>query len=264
MRFWILVFVFLTGAVRAAECPRIVSQSPYITLQLAWLGLEKCIVGASRYERRIKVADTGGVMDPNGAAIAALRPDLVITSNWTKPEILSAVTPTGARALRLSSFRSMSEIEDNLREIGRAANSADYEARAVAFAHLWRKKAVGIGRGERVPLLSSCTGQPYSFGRQTWLAELFEAAGFHLAETATGVRHLSREATAEEIERRVEALRPDLVIIFTRQIAESCATIPFPEKAHLLALDGEKFLHPAPVLLDGLDELRRVIEEVRQ
>ncbi len=33
----------------AAACPRIVSQSPYITRALDWLGLERCIVGVSRY-----------------------------------------------------------------------------------------------------------------------------------------------------------------------------------------------------------------------
>lgn len=264
MRLGIFILFVLAGAVQAAECPRIVSQSPYITLQLEWLGLAKCIVGASRYERRIQAADTGGILDPDGAAIAALKPDLVITSSWTKAETLEAVTPPSSRALRLSSFRSMSEIEDNLREIGRAAGVPDYEARAQNFAHLWRKKAAGIGKGERLLLLSSCTGQPYSFGRETWLAELFEKAGFTIAETSQGVRHLAREATAGEIEARIAALRPDYVVIFTRQIAESCAAIPWPQGVGLIALDGEKFLHPAPILLEGLDELRATMEALRR
>jgi iron complex transport system substrate-binding protein len=259
-----MAFFLLSGVVHAAQCPRIVSQSPYITLQLEWLGLMECIVGASRYERRIKAPDTGGVMDPDGRAIAALKPDLVITSNWTKAEVLAAITPPGARSLRLSSFRAMSEIEDNLREIGRAAAVPDHEARVAAFAYRWRQKAAGIGKGERVLLLSSCTGQPYSFGRETWLAELFEMAGFRLAETTAGVRHLAREDTAEQIAARIEELKPDLVFIFTRQIAESCAAIPEPRGARLVALDGDKFLHPAPVLLEGLDELRRAMEELRR
>ncbi|MFN6962024.1 MAG: ABC transporter substrate-binding protein [Rhodocyclaceae bacterium] len=262
MRLLPFAALLLSCAALAADCPRIVSQSPYITLQLEWLGLTKCIVGASRYEKHIQVADTGGVIDPDGRAIARLKPDLVITSNWTKPEALAAVTPANAHALRLDSFRSMSEIEENLRQIGHAAGVPDTEARAAAFAHLWRKKAQGIGRGERVLLLSSCTGQPYSFGRQTWLGELFTAMGFALVETASGVRHLAREATEKEIAARIEAVRPDLVFIFTRQIADHCAAIPLPEGVRLVPLDGDKFLHPAPVLLDGLDELRRTMTKL--
>ncbi|WP_126447177.1 ABC transporter substrate-binding protein [Sulfuricystis multivorans] len=258
MRSLLLLLGIILSFPAAAACPRIVSQSPYITHQLEWLGLADCIVGASRYERRVRVPDTGGVMDPDAQAIAAVQPDLVITSTWTKPDVLAAVTPPSARAMRLASFQRMDQIEENLREIGAAARLDVAQARAAAFAYLWRKKAAAVGaRGERVLLLSSCTGQPYSFGRNTWLGELFEAAGFRLAETNEGVRHLARDATAEDIERRVTELRPDLVVIFTRQIAESCAAVPWPANARLMALDGEKFLHPAPVLLEGLDELAK-------
>lgn len=264
MRRFLFVLFFLTASLAQAHCPRIVSQSPYITHQLAWLGLADCIVGASRYERLVKVPDTGGVMDPDAQAIAALSPDLVITSNWTSPEALAAATPAGARSLRLNSFTSMREIEDNLREIGAAAGVPDAAARAERFARLWREKAAGIGHGERVLLLSSCTGQPYSFGRQTWLGELFAAAGFRLAETAERVVHLSREGTPEAIEARIAALSPDLVILFTRQVAEACAAVPWPQGVRLIALDGEKFLHPAPVLLEGLDELRATMREMRR
>lgn len=237
-------------------CPRIVSQSPYITHQLDWLKLERCIVGASRYDTQLKAADTGGVLDPDGAAIAAVKPDLLITSVWTPAETLAAATPPDARALRLASFQHMVQIEDNLREIGAAAGVADTEARVAAFARLWRKKTAAVGaRGERVLLLSSCTGQPYSFGRNTWLGELFTAAGFTLAEETEGVRHLP----AGQVERAggalVAQMKPDLVFVFNRRIASACATVPLPPGAEIVAMDGDLFLHPAPVLLDGLDAL---------
>ncbi|MGL1834121.1 ABC transporter substrate-binding protein [Rhodocyclaceae bacterium SMB388] len=250
------------GLAQDPACPRIVSQSPYISQQLAWLGLDGCVVGASRYERLVQNAlDTGGVLDPDAEAIALLEPDLIITSNWTPSDTLAALTPPVAIALRLDSFASMAQIEDNLRQIARAAGLADGDARADEFARTWREKADNIGQGQRALLLSSCSGQPYSFGRETWLTELFETAGFEIVETETGVAHLSQEMTSEDILHRMNDLRPEYVFVFTRQVAQSCATIPWPDDARLVVLDGEKFLHPAPTLLHGLDDLRRYFDK---
>jgi len=261
MRFLFIAVLLLAGPSWAGACPRIISQSPYITHQLDWLGLKSCIVGASRYERSIKAPDTGGVLDPDGAAIRRLAPDLLITSVWTAPEKLAAATPAGARALRLASFQSMAQIEENLAAIGQAAGVPDWPARQAAFAHLWRKKAATVGgRGQRVLLLSSCTGTPYSFGRRTWLGELFEAAGFTLAEESAGVRHLPAEGLEAAIAADLARLQPQIVFYFTRQTAAACAAVPLPEGTKIIALDGELFLHPAPVLLEGLEQLRAALE----
>ena len=69
-------------ALAAGDCPRIISQSPYISHTLAWLELDHCIVGASRYDRGDH-PDTGGILDPDGGAIAALvaerQPDVVFS-----------------------------------------------------------------------------------------------------------------------------------------------------------------------------------------
>lgn len=250
----------LAGPANASSkfaCPRIISQSPYITHQLDWLGLKPCIVGASRYDRDLKLLDTGGVLDPDAAAIARLQPELVITSVWTPQDRLLAATPPGARALRLASFQTMAQIADNLREIGRAAGVADAAARASAFDHLWRKQAAAIGGGgRRALLLSSCTGQPYSFGRNTWLADLFTTAGFVVADPTDGVRHLRREATSADVVALIVDMQPEVVFIFNRHIADSCGTVPLPPGTPLIALNGDKFLHPAPILLEGLQELK--------
>jgi len=241
----------------AAACPRIVSQSPYITHQLAWLGLQDCIVGASRYESTIKVPDTGGVLDPDSPAIAALKPDFVITSNWTPPEKLAAITPPGTRGIGLASFQSMDQITQNLRELGKLAGLPDADTRATTFDRLWRKKAAAIhGDGRRVLLLSSCAGTAYSFGQNTWLAQLFSEAGFVVADPSSGVRHLPPAATAEATTQLIKELRPEIIFVFTRQIASTCGMVPLPPGTLLVALDGDKFLHPAPVLLEGLDALQ--------
>ena len=73
---WILVVAFMVlpvlslAGTQTIDCPRIVSQSPYLTQSLVWLGRADCIVGVSRYDT-LRRPKTGGVMDPDPAAIQA-------------------------------------------------------------------------------------------------------------------------------------------------------------------------------------------------
>lgn len=258
--FYILLLFHLVSQSAYADCQRIISQSPYISLQLEYLGLKECIVGASRYETRLTVADTGGIIDPDEASIAALKPDLWITSVWTPEARFSKIAQHTKQSLRLASFQGMAQISDNLIAIARSAKSSKAQRnllkKAQAFAPAWKQSIQRVnGEGKKVLLLSSCTGQPYSFGHKTWLAELFTAAGFTLVDSTQGVRHLSQDRTPEETLALIDALKPEIIFVFTKQVADACSLIELPQTAKLLVLDGDKFLHPAPVLLEGIDQL---------
>ncbi len=118
----LLFSLLLAGAPTAfaADCPRIVSQSPYLTLALEWLERGDCLVGVSRYDRlRPALPRTGGVMDPDAEAIALLEPELFVTSNWTSADTVAALLPPGTRALRVDGFRSMADVEAMLRSLRR-------------------------------------------------------------------------------------------------------------------------------------------------
>ncbi len=257
-RLSIIVLVWLLSAVTPAvaeDCPRIISQSPYITHTLAWLGLKDCIVGVSRYDTFDRPR-TGGVTDPDKEAIAVLKPDLMLTSDWTSEKTWTDAAPPGARAIRLHGFRSMREVEDNLRTIAGAVGRPDVEARAKAFATRWREMAKTVkGNGRRILLLSACRGSPYTFGTDTWLHDLFTEAGFTDVETHSRLRHLKAENPVAAIDDLVGKLKPDIVFVFERTQTDQCAAILPRAGVRIIALDGEKFLHPAPVLLDGLDTL---------
>jgi iron complex transport system substrate-binding protein len=238
-----------------ADCPRIISQSPYITKSLQWLGLEPCIVGVSRYDT-LDLPHTGGVMDPDGDAIKALEPQLIFTSNWTRQEILEGATPAGARAFRLDGFESMGQIEENLRLMGSEAGVADIDARVAAFHRDWTTLAADInGNGKKVLLLSACSGSPYSFGQQRWLSDLFSHAGFINVETAEKIRHIKPGEAVTTLNALINERKPELLFIFERTANKQCAFIKPQTPLTIINLDGEKFLHPAPVLLDGLGEL---------
>jgi ABC-type Fe3+-hydroxamate transport system substrate-binding protein len=252
-----LLTTLLSLSAQASEnnCPRIISQSPYLTKSLQWLGLESCIVGVSRYDA-LELPHTGGVMDPDGDAIDALEPDLIFTSNWTREEVLEAVTPEGARAFRLDSFENMAQVEDNLRLMGHEANLLDVDARVEAFHRAWQEQAAAInGNGKKVLLLSACSGMPYSFGKQRWLSGLFTHAGFVNVETAQKIRHIKPGEEVTTLNALINELQPELLFIFERKQNKQCAFIKPQTPLTIINLDGENFLHPAPVLLDGLAEL---------
>ena len=240
----VALFTLLSVNVQANDenCPRIISQSPYLTKSLQWLGLEQCIVGVSRYDQ-LERPQTGGIFDPDGEAIEVLEPKLIFTSTWTKPEVLKAVTPEGAMAFRLDGFASMEQVEDNLRLMGRAANLPDIEIMSIE------------GNGKKVLLLSACSGSPYSFGQRRWLTELFTEAGFTVVETAEKIRHIKPGEELVTINALINKLEPELLFIFERKQNKQCAFIKPKTPLTIINLDGEKFLHPAPVLLDGLAEL---------
>ncbi len=259
MKFVFLIIALLFGTAQAAEpdCPRIVSQSPYITKSLQWLGLETCIVGVSRYDT-LDLPRTGGVFDPDAEMIATLEPELLFTSTWTSEEKLTAVTPEGARSFRLDGFESMQQIEDNLRLMGREAGLADIDQRVDEFHNNWMSLAATVhGNGRRVLLLSACSGMPYSFGQKRWLSNLFSRAGFVNVETVEKIRHIKPGEELTTINALINELEPELLFVFERRQNKQCAFIKPKTPLKIINLGGEKFLHPAPVLLQGLVDLQQ-------
>ncbi|HEY9148450.1 MAG TPA: ABC transporter substrate-binding protein [Gammaproteobacteria bacterium] len=240
----------------ASDCPRIVSQSPYITKSLQWLGLESCIVGVSRYDE-LDRPHTGGVLDPDSDLIAALQPELLFTSDWTPAEKLAAITPEGTRSFRLGGFTGMAEIEENLRLIGHEAGLNAIDARVTEFHQQWTNLAAKInGNGKKVLLLSACSSMPYSFGQQRWLSDLFNHAGFTNVETTEKLRHIKPGEEVTTLNALINELEPDLLFIFERKENKQCAFIKPKTPLTIINLDGEKFLHPAPIVLEGLAELK--------
>jgi len=232
-------------------------------------------VGVSRYDF-LDLPQTGGIIDPDSAAIAALDPDIILTSNWTDPKTLRNVTPDGTKALVLYGFEGMKEVEKSLRVLTKELDVPGGKAKADAFPSAWRSEARKVcGGGRRVLILSSCVGSPFSFGRRTYLFDLFTEAGFRVVEDHETIRHMNAEQKA------LDALPHALfrkIIDFDegRKIgverAERLSARPFvlhdadhgcavnldiPD-VELIELDGNHFVYPAPILLKGLKDLQDI------
>ena len=252
--------ILLANLAQAVDCPRIVSQSPYISRALDWLGLSECIVGVSRYDS-LPRPHTGGVIDPDGRMIEMLDPDLVIFSTWTPAAKAQAATPPGASLLRVEGFRGMAGVEAMLRDIGQAAGVKDIDRRVEQFAADWRAAASLDGRQRRVLILAACSGAPYSFGRGTTLFELFSAAGFVVVADHDNIRNFRPDLPDGDVTAWIKARQPDLILALHNSRAETCNPDVAKAGVPMLPLAGEHFTHPGPDLLKGLDELRQTMAD---
>ncbi|GAB1394589.1 hypothetical protein MASR1M60_27530 [Rhodocyclaceae bacterium] len=262
MRFLLLTFLLLTTAAQAADCPRIVSQSPYITRTLDWLGLERCIVGVGRYDT-LDRPHTGGVIDPDVDAIALLGPQLMITSNWTPADVWQKAAPPGAKALRVDGFRGMAGVEAMLHDIGHAAGIVDIDTRLERFAAEWRAAAKRVnGQGRRVLILSACGAAPYSFGRGTTLHEIFTAAGFEVVADHDSIRNFHPEKPDGDVAAWIAQRQPAYLFALKNRRDEVCNVAIAMPGIPILPLDGPLFTHPGPDLLKGLAQLREIMLEI--
>lgn len=237
------------------DCPRIISQSPYISEMLDYLSMGHCIVGVSRYSKR-DLPRTGGILDPDAEAIDALMPDLIITSDWSKEATLKKVIPKGAKAIRLKSFNKMSQLEENMKTVIKATNWKQSNPKIKAFATEWRNKVKQVqGNNKKVLLLSACSGKAYSFGPNSRLHDLFSQAGFNVVETKEKIRHIRPGNEVANLTALANRYQPDLLIIFEQRLKKQCQMITPKVPVRILSVDGSKFLHPNTKILDGLDLL---------
>lgn len=258
LRLLLVCLLCAPGLLQAAECRRIVTQSPYISSVIEWLGLGRCIVGVSRYDA-LPLPHTGGVIDPDAPAIADLEPDLVIFSEWTAEGVARAATPADATSLRVGGFRGMAGVERMMRDVGRAAGVADIDQRVAAFGTDWRAAAKMDSRELRVLILSACGEAPYSYGKGTTLFELISAAGFRVVADHDSIRNFKPGTPDGDVAAWIDSMRPELILALQDHRATSCNPAVAKPGIPILPLVAEHFTHPGPELLKGLGELKEKI-----
>lgn len=257
----LLASPYLSAEPLSADCPRLISQSPYLTEALLWMGRAECIVGVSRYDQ-LKRPKTGGVMDPDAQAVSRLKPDVFLTSTGTSQETLDMVLPEGAQGKRLGGFNSLQDMLLMMQAVAQASRMPQAPARLELFERAVRGRiALVPARQRKILLISACSGDPYSFGPQHYIGDVFARAGFTVLEDQPRIRHLRPDQPVPDILSLVELKQPDLIINFTRENAAACNAELGMVTTPVLHLRGENFFHPGPRLMDGLAELIQTLKK---
>lgn len=109
-----------------ATAQRIVSLMPSATYIAAQIGADANVVGRTAYcpapSSDVKSRVVGDVMTVNVEAIVALRPDVVIASNFTQQSVINRLKALKIRLMTLSTPKSFDEICRQTLEIGQLTN----------------------------------------------------------------------------------------------------------------------------------------------
>jgi iron complex transport system substrate-binding protein len=239
---------------------KIISQSPYITHSIDFFDMKECIIGASVYDNQVaqNLPRTGKVFVPDKSAIEKLNPDFIFSSDWTKPSTMKDITPQNAKWFILHGFASMTQVENNLYTIGNVLHVEDFQTKVAEFSKEWRASAHSVNaKKKKVLLLSACSKDPYSYGMNTYLGDLFQEAGFDVADRSKEVKLFKITKEKNELDEFIEEFKPDFIFGFVPYTkADSCSVLEMNRKLPIIYLDGDLFLHPAPVILEGLKELK--------
>jgi iron complex transport system substrate-binding protein len=254
-----------------APARRVVSLSPHLTELMYAAGAGGRLVGALQYSdyppaaRRLPRVGSEASIDLE--ALVALRPDLVVA--W--PNAGSARAVERIAALGIPVFRSEPrELEDIARTLETLGRLAGTEAAAAKAAAAFRTRAAGIAR--RYALRPKVR-----VFYQVWDRPLITVNGDHVISKVMGLCGgenvlADLPALAPEIDReRVLRADPE-VIVASGAGGERPAWLDawraFPGLAavradNLFAIRPELLQRHTPRLLDGADELCRILDAVR-
>jgi iron complex transport system substrate-binding protein len=152
----------------------------------------------------------------------------------------------------------MEQVENSLYAIGNALKIESFQTKVQKFSKEWREAAHSINaKKKKVLLLSACSKEPYSYGRKTYLGDLFREAGFDIVDKSKEVKAFKIDKNKNELEEFIKETQPDFIFGFVPYTkSDTCSVLVASQKLPIIFLDGDLFLHPSSTLLQGLKELK--------
>jgi len=255
----------------AAPARRIVSLAPYLTELLFAAGAGEAIVGTSEFSdypaaaRDIPRIGGGGGLDIE--AIIALQPDLVVAWQSGNPggqlERLQALGMT----LFLSEPRQLLDVPGTLARLGQLAGS---EQAAQAAVRAYETRHLGLQQ--------RYSARPaVAVFYQVWRQPLMTVNGEHLISDVIrlcGGRNVfsNLPVLAPQIDiEAVLAADPEVIIVGTGGTSETAElqdwsrwpVLAAVEQGHLYGVQRELLVRHSPRILDGAEQLCRILEKVR-
>jgi iron complex transport system substrate-binding protein len=256
--------------VTVPPCPRrIVSLAPNITETLFALGLDDRIVGVSTFsdypEAARKKSKVGSYINLSLEKIVSLNPDLVIgTADGNKKETVLQLERLGFPVYVINPL-TFDDIFETIMHIGQVAGRAAAAKKLVAALKERVNTIVSATKGRERPRVFFQIGVDpmVTVGKNTIHNRLIDLAGGVnvTGDIATPYPRLSME--------QVVFARPDIIIVtsmkrdadfeIVRNRWKKWRHIPAVKNGRIHIIDSDLTDHSSPRIVDGLEELVRVI-----
>lgn len=251
-------------AIRIAQEPkRIISIAPSNTEILFALGLEKQVVGVTKfcsYPAAAKKKTQIGDLKTSTERVISLKPDLVLAHGFLNDDAVRALEK---HKITVAAFdpKTLDEVMRDIKTIGLITNREKQASKIVAgmssTVSLIKKKSAGIKTKPKV--LVAVQGSPlWAAGPKTFVDEMIcLAGGANLASDAKpGFNQFSTEAAVWR--------KPDVIIYTTSSDGKVFSTGLWAgtnavKKKRVHAIDPDLLVRPGPRLTDGLKAVARLV-----
>jgi iron complex transport system substrate-binding protein len=253
------------AAPAGAPVRRIVSLAPSTTEVLFALGAGDRIVGVDQFSDYPPAARTlpqvGNELAPSIERILALRPDVIFAAESANSrELVDQLRRLGLRVL-VSHVDTLDDVWRDLAAIGAAVGRDE-------AAH----KLIADGKARLAAVARSVAGKPRPRTLVVvWTDPLTVAGGHTFVDEAIGVAGGEDVAADSPLPypqyslERLLARAPEVIIVGSHAQApsldpiEAQATLPAVRNHRVHALDGDLLFRPGPRLVDGIEQLARLV-----
>ena len=257
----------------AAPPRRIVSLVPSWTETLFTLGLDREVVGVTRFctEPADKVATLpriGGTKNPDIAAIIGLKPDLVIANaEENRREDVERLRADGIPVFTTYP-RTIAQAVESILRLGRALarmSEADALARDIVRSVSAIEASLGVWSKLRLRTFCPIWKNPWmAFNADTYAHDVLRMLGFNNVYASAGERYPATTLD-EALERRPDViLLPDEPYLFDDGDVEEIKTVmPAPLSRRVLIVSGRDLHWYGVHMVNGLRSLAERLARVR-
>ncbi|AGY76884.1 ABC transporter substrate-binding protein [Clostridium autoethanogenum] len=249
-----------------SEPKKVVSLSPNVTETIYALNKQNILVGRTDFctypTQASKIPSVGTITDPSAEKIVELKPDVVIASNLTKPDILKKLQQLNIKVLTISKNESFENTYNNIENIGKIVN-ANKKAYSIVSNMKEKVKVVQEKvKGKSTPtvyyVVSYGTSGDFTAGKDTFVGKMIEmAGGKNAASDVTGWNY--------SLEKLVEK-NPDILICSNKfnskngiKSTKGYKDLDAVKKNKLFEIDEDIISRQGPRLADGLEALAKII-----
>lgn len=263
------------GTAGAAQAERIVSLAPSITETLDAIGLMGSVVAVSEYDDYPAAARAlptiGGYSNPSIERILSFRPTLVVGESTFHTQTLSRLSGMGVRTLSLTLHRSLDQVEEAMRILGRELGrkkEADRAIRKIRSELESLRRRIRSAHPGRVPsVLVIVWHDPLTVaGRTNYIQDILARLGIPNAASriVTSFPQVDRET--------VLSLDPDVIILAQAEKGMAITRESFlalfrglPLRAaasgRVVEVRSDALFHPGPRVLEAARLLAEALDK---